>query len=112
MDEIPKYKKKKPQKSKANKRADHKHQYVKTISIRRNIFNHNLMTIFWSTHCSICGRFGEYLGDDDFKKPEYKGVRVYGPDIYLPVSEILEMYPDVPVYSNPSAELEEDVRIR
>lgn len=111
MDEVPKYRKKKPQGSKASKRADHKHRYVKTISMRKNIYDHSLLTFYWSTHCEICGRYGEYLGDDGLRKPGCEGLRGWVPDMYLSFDEIRERYPDIPVYGNQSGDLFEDVRI-
>lgn len=105
MDEIAKYRKKKPQNSKSSRRSDHKHVYEKCIQIGYNRFRPELISyIRWSMHCSVCGR-EDYVGsvywedDEVFIKPEYRGRHLWSaPDMYRPVEEILSEFPDVPVY--------------
>lgn len=105
MDEIAKYRKKKPQNSKSSRRSDHKHVYEKCIQIGYNRFRPELVAyICWSRHCSICGRqdnVGLSFREEDevFVKPEYRGRHLWSaPDMYRPVEEILSEFPYVPVY--------------
>jgi len=103
MDEIPRYRKKKSQASKSSKRADHKHEYVKSITMLHNPYNPKLISWHWTTNCKICGRQSEFEIDpsDDFRKPEYKGRRLfYAPDMFLSPREILEKFRDFPIYTD------------
>jgi len=98
--EIPRYKKKKSQASKASKRADHKHEYVKSITVLRNPYRPEMLSWHWTSNCSVCGRQDAFLGcNDDFRKPEYVGRRLFhAPDMFLSPREILEKFPDYPLY--------------
>lgn len=100
MDEIPRYRKKKSQASKSSKRADHKHEYVKSITMHRNPYRPELISWYWTTNCKVCGRQGDFIVDnDDFRKPEYKGRRLfYTAGMFLSPREILERFRDFPVY--------------
>lgn len=98
--DIPKYRKKRPRVSKSSKRSDHKHQYVKTISMTGNKFG--TPRFYWSTHCSICGRPGDFnIDNDDFRKPEWKGkIRIWAKDMCIPFDEVVKKYPDIPIYGD------------
>ena len=101
MDEIPRYRKKKPQVSKSSKRSGHKHDYERTLTARLGADN-QIADWHWSTHCKICGRLGEfYIDNDDLRKEEYRGKRLwYYTQMFLSSREILTRYPDIPVYIN------------
>ena len=100
MDEIPRYKKKKSQASKSSKRANHKHEYVKSITMRRNPYRPELISWYWTTNCSVCGRQGDFIvNNDDFRKPEYIGRRLFHTDgMFLSPCEILRKFREFPVY--------------
>lgn len=102
MDEIPRYRKKKTQTSKSSKRADHKHEYEKTITAVQGRKAVGFVSWNWSTHCKICGRPGDFIiNNDDFRKPEYKGRRLFhAAKMFLSPHEILKKYPEFPVYIN------------
>lgn len=117
QNDIPKYRKKKSQESKSEKRSDHKHQYVKSIKIvsyREGTVN----WIHWSKHCSICGRQGgkanDCFNDRDFKLPQFQTepyIRILGH--YMSYDDICKKFPDVPIYrNNPDDLFGEDVRLR
>lgn len=114
MDEVAKYRKKKPQNSKASKRADHKHQYEKSITMHTGLNGNQPPTFYWSTHCSVCGRRGDFsLDNDDFRKPEYKGKALFWcGEMCLPKEVVFAMYPDIPVYTNIPNTFREEERIR
>lgn len=90
--EIPKYKKKKNQKSKSSKRSDHKHQYKKII-IR------SFIGWQWAKKCEICGRiqFDFTLADKEFRRPETLKLPYVSKQHYYTYEEILERYPDIEV---------------
>lgn len=112
-EEVGKYRKKKPQTSKSAKRADHKHDYERAITIHINPFDTSILSFFWTERCSICGRLGKWIGEeDDFKKTEYHGRHVYGRDVFLSKEEILKKFPDVPVYETDPDDMWNQVRIR
>ncbi len=115
-DQELRYRKKKPQESKSSQRADHKHQYVKTITMYVNPYNNNITGYLWTTHCEICGRLGNVnIQDrDDFLKPEYRGLHVFmgPPTVLLSFAEIRAKYPDIPVYRSGYRTDGNDVRIR
>ncbi len=115
MDETPKYRKKKAQNSKSEKRSDHKHEYVKTIQMSVNTINGKIDGFYWATHCKVCGRLGsiDVHNNDDFRKPEYYGKsRWWSADMYLPFDEVIAKFPDVPVYRTNPNDWKKDVRIR
>lgn len=116
MDEIPKYRKRKQQKSKSSKRSDHKHVYEKSILIHLSCFgDHAITGFYWTTHCSVCGRIGDLsINDDDFRRLEYVGRgRTWSAKMYLPKEEILAKFPNVPVYqTNPDDPFGPDIRVR
>lgn len=113
--DVPKYKKKKSQESKSEKRSDHKHNYVKSIYL--NFFsNDELAYVHWSEHCDICGRRGhsDFFNDQDFKQPAFTKEpykRILGH--YLSYDDICKKFPDVPIYrNNPDDIFGKDVRLR
>ena len=112
MDEAPKYRKKKSQKSKASNRADHKHQYEKTISVKFNSISGEINGYFWTTHCSICGRLGDFnMNNDDFRKPEYVGKPLFwSKDMFLSLEEIRKKYPDIPMYQSDPEDFGKETR--
>lgn len=114
MDEVPKYRKKKPQKSRSKRRSDHKHLYEKAIHVSINPFCDGMKSFHWAEHCSICGRLGDFqINDDDFRKPEYRGRRLFfSYDMYLPGCEIYAKFPDAPVYMNSPEDTSAYIRIR
>lgn len=114
MDEVAKYRKKKPQNSKSSKRSNHKHQYEKSITMQTGIHGDLPPSFYWSTHCSVCGRLGDFsIDNDDFRKPEYRGRNLYwGKDMYLPKDVVFSMYPDIPVYARDPMDWHKEVRIR
>ena len=101
MDEVPRYRKKKPQVSDSSKRSKHKHIYEKSISMYINTVRPELKSYHWSTHCSVCGRRGDFsFLNDEFRRPEYRGRRLFMDyEMYLPYEEIIAMYPDIPIYA-------------
>ena len=100
MDEVARYRKKKPQTSKSEKRSDHKHLYEKSITVRYSYIDGEITGFNWSTHCSVCGRLGDFnIQDDDFRKPEYVGkARMWCRDMFLSLDEIKKKFPDIPIY--------------
>ena len=110
--DIPKYRKKRPQVSKSSKRSNHKHLYEKTITM--HLCKSGSTNFYWSTHCSICGRSGEFnIDNDDFRKPEWKGrVRVWAQNMCISLDEVIKRYPDIPIYGNVPDKLFEEVRIK
>lgn len=110
--DIPKYRKKRPRVSKSAKRSDHKHQYVKTITMTR--LRSGSEDFHWSTHCSICGRGGDFnIDNDDFRKPEWKGkILLWAQNMCISFDEVVKRYPDIPIYGNVPGELFKEVRIR
>lgn len=114
MDEVAKYRKKKSQKSKSSKRSDHKHQYEKTITMNTGLHGNMPPDFYWSTHCAICGRRGEFsIDNDDFRKPEYIGRKLFwASDMCLSQEEVFAKYPDIPVYKNVENDFFEEIRIR
>lgn len=110
--DIPKYRKKRPQVSKTTKRSDHKHRYEKTITMRSH--KSGSADFYWSTHCSICGRSGNFnIDNDDFRRPEWKGkVRVWAQNMCIPFDEVVDRHPDIPIYGYKSEISFEQVRIR
>lgn len=117
MDErdVPKYRKRKRQNSKAAKRSDHKHQYEKSLLLRYNMINGEFSGCNWATHCAVCGRRGDFNPDDnDFRKLEYKEKHLlWCAKMYLTPEEILKKFTDVPAYrSDPNDYFAPDIRIR
>lgn len=115
MDEIGKYRKRKNQKSKSEKRSDHKHEYEKSIEMSVNICDGAIDGFYWSTHCRICGRLGktDCINDDDFRKPEWKGKsRWWSRDMYISFDEVVEKYPDIPIYRRDQDDWFKVVRVR
>lgn len=114
MDEVARYKKKKPQNSKASKRANHRHRYEQSITMHTGLNGDLPPSFYWSTHCSICGRLGDFcIDNDDFLKPEYKGkARFWCEGMCIPKEEVFAMYPDVPVYTNVPNEFGKEIRVR
>lgn len=93
IEEAP-HKKKKNQNSKSSRRSDHKHQYEDAII-------NSFFGWHWGKTCSVCGRVqtGKFcLSDDEFRKPEFQGSRVFGRDVFLSLEEVKEKYKDVPIF--------------
>ena len=113
MDEIGKYRKRKFRGSKAEKRADHKHQYERTISVHVNPIDGEIDGFYWTTHCSICGRLGDYETDnDDFRNPEYIGRRLWWcREMFLSMEEIKKKFPDIPMYRRDPDDWHKEVRL-
>lgn len=92
LDEM-RHRKKRPQTSKSQKRADHKHQYEKVI----------VQTIVgwdWGQHCMICGRFSNrfVFVCRDFMRPHCKHEHGVSSDDFYSLEELLTLFPDVPIY--------------
>lgn len=92
-EENAKYKKKKDQSSKSNRRSDHKHNYVKIIK------SGWLMGYTWAYRCSICGRTKSvpYAESTIGLTREVKP-KIYGKDTYLSLKEIHEKYPETDIF--------------
>lgn len=115
MDEIGKYKKKKSQKSKAEKRSDHKHEYEKSIEMTVNTVNGAIDGFYWTTHCRVCGRLGkfDYRNNDDFRRPEWKGKHLWwSSDMYITFDEVVTKYPDIPIYRRDPDDWFKEIRVR
>lgn len=120
MDEVPRYRKKKPQISKSAKRADHKHKYEKSILIVSRTRDEPVtISVSWAEFCSVCGRFKRrmvglpHADDEVFVKPEYRGRNLWWSyDMYRPVDEIIAEFPDFPVYTNDPDDYFTYIRIR
>ena len=110
--DIPKYRKKRPQVSKSTKRSDHKHLYEKTITMHSHRSGSN--DYYWSTHCSICGRPGNFnIDNDDFRLPEWKGkARIWAQNMCIPFDEVVKRYPDIPIYRSGPDTLFQETRIK
>lgn len=113
MDEIGKYRKKKPQNSKSVKRSDHKHQYEKSITVQYSYIDGSITGYNWSTHCSICGRLGDIeVDNDDFRKPEYVGKRLWwSREMFLSFDEIRKKFPGIPMYRQDPEHWHRHIRI-
>ncbi len=88
-----KYRKKRPQTSKTQKRANHKHQYQKII----------VQTIVgwdWGQCCTICGRISYKfaLSSSDFMRPERTRRPCVSRADFYDLEELLTKFPGVPVY--------------
>lgn len=92
IDDTPKYRKKRPQNSKVAKRADHKHEYAKTITMSKPRYS-DLPCFFWSEHCLICGKMRNlWFSSKDFRDEKTQR-RLF-------LKEVIEKYPGVPIYEN------------
>ena len=92
-DEIVSHKKRKDQKSKVSKRSDHKHDYEKIIG-------RGICGWVWIERCRICGKMkdGNWFGDEEFMKPEYRKERtIYSSSYFYSEEELRELYPDVEI---------------
>lgn len=92
--EVPKYKKKKENSSKANKRSDHKHEYTDIIQ------EGWLFGFQWAQRCDICGRIKTKsygMMHEGLKRDNYEG-KYISKNTYLSLEEIHEKYPDVKIY--------------
>ena len=104
--EIPRYKKKKPQVSSASKHADHKHNYVKSISVFQHSvpqFNKYWASNAWTLHCSVCGRYKGYLNGDFFSARNGDGLykkNAAGENEALTIWELTQKFPGTPIYTN------------
>lgn len=106
--DIPKYKKKKNNSSKSNKRSDHKHKYT-TIIMR------GFVGWIWGKECEICGRVkSNHFMDRDFIKPECKddsctGEEKYYSSIseknYYSYEELRKIYPNIKIIEKAPWEL-------
>lgn len=105
QNDIPKYKKKKPQASSAAKRSNHKHEYVETISVFRHSvpqLNKSWTSNAWTMHCAVCGRWKGFL-NGDFLSHSSDGLykkNENGEDVGLTIYELTQRYPGVPIYTN------------
>lgn len=113
--DVPKYKKKKSQESKSEKRSDHKHAYEKSILLY--IDSDGIVNwANWSQHCSICGRLKsiDHWNVDEFRKTEFQGrSRGFFLNDYLSLDDIFKKFPNVPIYrNNPNEIFGKDVRLR
>ena len=105
-EEIPKYKKKKPQVSSAAKHSKHKHEYIKTISVfQHNVpqFNKSWTSNAWTLHCEVCGRFKGYLNGDFLSWQNNGGLykrNADGGGEALTIWELTQKFPGVPIYTN------------
>lgn len=93
-DNEPRHRKKHSQKSKAAKRADHKHEYEKVI----------IKTIFgycWGGRCRICGRINEGNGyhSKEFIRPECRNKFAIGQRDFYTEQELQQLYHGVTIVS-------------
>ena len=104
--EIPRYKKKKPQVSSASKHADHKHDYVKSISVFQHSvpqFNKSWNSNAWTLTWSLWGRFKGFLNGVFFSGINdvvlYKKTAA-GENEALTIWELTQKFPGTPIYTN------------
>ena len=73
--EIPKYKKKKSQKSKASKRSNHKHTYEPCLLkvLFRGWDGNQAHSYEGASYCTICGHIGSNIGSISIMKQNEKG---------------------------------------
>ena len=92
--DVPKYRKKKSNSSRSEKRADHKHDYQRVIVGNRL----GSGAWHWSKRCSVCGRFGlDKTMTNEFLKPNTFD-NVWRLFAYLSLDEVRQKYPDTPIY--------------
>ena len=80
-------------KSKADKKSDHKHTYEKCIV--RGIFG-----FCWGEVCSVCGKHKspDYFSYKDFTKPEYKDKHFINASSQYSFDEIRKMHPNKKIF--------------
>ena len=100
--EIPKYRKQGKKGSDSRKRADHKHIYEDSISVIFNSFNGDILHIFPSKHCAVCGRHdGSLNGWWHRDRPhDYEVLMPDGRYRPMTIFELKEKYTGVPLYTN------------
>ncbi len=91
-DEV-RYRKKHPQTSKSNKRANHKHMYEK-VSVQ------TVIGWDWAKRCTICGRISNelHLGSRDFMRPDCRHRLGMSSADFYSLEELVQKLPGVPVY--------------
>lgn len=94
------YKKKKDQKSKSNKRSNHKHQYKKIII-------KSFIGWQWAEKCEICGRikYKFTLSDKEFRRPETLGAPYLNRQCYYTYEELLKLFPNYEIINQDMWEL-------
>lgn len=93
-DEAPKYKKKKDNKSKSNRRSSHKHEY-KDILLEGFLFG-----FCWTEKCTICGRLKSKpyaASTEGLMRPRTHSY--IGREDYYSAEELHEKYPDIEIYT-------------
>lgn len=90
--EIAPYRKKKDQKSKSEKRSNHKHIYEKIIM-------QSILGWQWAERCIQCGRkkYRFKLNCNDFVKPEYRDYPYLSQSFFYTFEELKEKYPDIDI---------------
>lgn len=86
------HKKKKDQKSKSNKRSNHKHQYEKVIV-------KGFISWQWAEQCTICGRikYNCRILDKEFIKPEFRQSAYISQRICYSQEELTQLYPNIKI---------------
>lgn len=95
------HKKKKDQKSKSNKRSNHKHQYEKIII-------KGFIGWQWAERCTICHRIkcNYHTSDREFIKPDCRQLPYVSRQTYYSYEEMLELYPDIEIINKFAWELD------
>ena len=93
--EIPKYRKRKKQQSKVEKRSRHKHEYDRIIIGHTGGWG-------WGKKCSICGKMEQVWSSDPEERNRFRKLeKVVGNiEFYeaLSLEELKEAFPDYPIY--------------
>ena len=99
INEIPKYKKRKDNSSKSNKRSSHKHEY-ETI-----LLDYGFLGFSWVYRCKICGRL-KFLNYSAANKGLRKTSdnKTIGKNTYFSLEELHEKYPDTRIFRRPHDE--------
>ena len=93
IQEIPKHKKKSENKSKSNKRSNHKHDYERVI-LQQWGDNYS-----WGKRCKICGRvIDEWKRTEDLIKSKYYISEFKSTiEIFYSPSELKKKFPNLPI---------------
>ena len=114
LPEVPRHRKPGKRVSDSKKRADHKHNYEDSISVIFNCINGDILNIFPSKHCSVCGRNnGSQNGWWHYDhKHDYETLMPDGRYRPMTIFELKEKYPGLPLYTNGLKPNHIDVDIR
>ncbi len=92
-DEELRHRKKRSQKSKSAKRADHKHDYERIIL-------QSFLGWRWGGRCRICGRLDGKWGfsSTEFVRPECRNKSSRSRRDYWTATELQQLFPNTPIY--------------